>query len=381
MAGYVARKGASRGSLSPLYVRALALGQGTRTIAILVADILLFSSRWANRLRKRVSRALDTSPECIVVAATHTHSGPLVETSPFEIYGGSADSRLPEFTRRVEQACCAAAVEAKQRMGPVTLAEGLAHVRGIASDRNRPRQGREQSFLLLRFDRRRSSAVLGIYGCHPTALGASNRYFSGDLHGEIARRLERRVDCALIANGAAANISTRFTRKSQSRTELFRLASRVIEQVSRKPLRMQPRPKLALRSCLLHLPLKNLKAEVPQSGRKSGRLSVVAKEALRVREGLREAREFSGNHLSVTITVLRVGPVVLAALPFEIYSTTGGYLWKRSRIMPLCYANGYWGYVAGPTAARRDYEVISSPFPARADRFLRHALLNLAKLT
>ncbi len=380
MAGYVARKGASRGSLSPLYVRALVLRQGKRTVAIFVADVLLFSSGWARRVRKLVSCALGVSPECIVVAATHTHSGPLVDTSPFDIHGGPTDPRLPAFMRRVEQACCAAAIEAKRRSDPVFVAAGRVAVSGVASDRNRPKLGHEQSFFLLRFDGRRGSAVLGIYGCHPTVLGASNRLFSGDLHGEIARRLERRMNCALIANGAAANISTRFTRKSASRAEICRLASRILKQISGASLRPHAQSRLALRSRWLRLPLRNLQAEVPSAGKKSGRLAVVAEEARLMRQRLQQAKELSGSRLRLAITGLRIGPILLAALPFELYSTTGDFLWEKARMIPLCYANGYWGYVPGPTAATGDYEVVSSPFPAAADPLLRQTLLKLATL-
>jgi hypothetical protein len=380
MAGYLARKELSCGTLDPLYVRGLILTQGRTTAAIVLADVLLFSAERAAALRRRIGKALKIAPGSVMIAATHTHSGPLVDTGPFDFSGTREDARMKKFQLQMERVCFQAAVSAALRRQPVHASFSRTMIRGVASDRNRPRSARSQPLVLFRFQGRRRVALLAVYGCHPTVLGAANCLLSGDLHGRVASQLERSVDVALLANGAAGNVSTRFTRRNQSPAELGRLASSVVKQVRLGRLAPLPERGISLRTAIVRLPLRNLRASaLPASAsRRAGRLQTVAREGEIVRSHLLRSPVFRKKTLAVPISALRIGAVTLVALPFEIFSATGTFLWRK-KVFPLCYTNGYWGYVPDSSAKSGDYEVISSPFPIAADAKLRRAILALAR--
>jgi len=381
MMGYIARQGLARGVRDQLFVRALVLQHGKVRVGIVVADLLLISNKWSARLRRRLARALKTSPEHVLVAATHTHSGPQVDSAPFQFSSSSEPLQNDALLRMIEDRMEQAIRAAMESLQPVDVTIGRAVIRGVASDRNRPKRSTAQSFHLFRFEGRTTRAIFAIYGCHPTVLGASNVQYSGDLHGEIARRFERHADVSLIANGAAANISTRFTRENQTPSELSRLAGLLMKQASRAHLRPLEAPILSARTAMLRLSVRNLQIKKKITLRGSGRLGAVAEEALIIRRQLQKSLRLARKQrVAVPITVLRLGTVLLAALPFEVYASTGNFLWKKARIMPLCYANGYWGYVAARSAASGDYEVVSSPFSSPADKRIRRAVLSLAKL-
>ena len=383
MAGYIARQGVSLGTHDPLFVRTLVLQQGRVRIAIVVADLLLISNKWSKRLRLCLARILKTSPDHVFIAATHTHSGPQVDAAPFQL-SSSMTSKHQERTllRRLESVMEQTVRNAVKFLQPVRMAIGRAVIRGIASDRNRPKLAVAQPFHVFRFEGPSASAMLAVYGCHPTMLGADNLYFSGDLHGEIARQFERHAGLALVANGAAANISTRFTRRNQSAAELKRLARRFMKQASTKTFRPTEYPKLSLQTASLKLSVRNLRTTEETNSSKSGRLGVVAKEAWLVQRQLQKSLRIAGKtSVTARITALRLGKVRLVALPFEIYASTGDFLWKKVRAVPLCYANGYWGYVPARSAPADDYEVVSSLFSAQADERLRRIILALAKRT
>ncbi|MGH9708404.1 MAG: hypothetical protein ACRD5R_16760 [Candidatus Acidiferrales bacterium] len=381
MAGYLARERPSSGSLDPLYVRALCLKEGSTTAVILLADVLLISTRRSAVLRRRIGKALKIPAAWVTIAATHTHSGPLIDTEPFNFSGMPGDSRMKIFQRRLEHLFSQAALSASRRVRRVRVSCSTPAIRNVASDRNRPRLAKTQRFLLFRFQSSRGAALLAIYGCHPTVLGPANCLFSGDLHGGIASQFERVVDVALVANGAAGNVSTRFTRREQSRAELIRLAGTVIRQA--KGARSAPLPNCGLASqhTILRLPLRSTRPSGlhPFPSRRKGRLQTVALEAALVRAHLRQSAVFAGKSITVSISALRIGPVTLVFLPFEIFSSTGRFLWRTRKIFPLCYANGYWGYLPGPAAKPGDYEVISSSFPVTADAELRRTILALTK--
>ncbi len=398
LAGYIARRKTSTGIRRPLYVRALVLQQGALTVAIVVAELLLVSNRWAARLRERLARILKTRRDHILIAATHTHSGPLVDTSPYQIFGGRLDPRVKSLARAIERSTAECVRAAVASLAPSRIAQTRIRIHGVASDRNRPARGRTQPMFLMRFENNAGTALVGVYGCHPTVLGAGNTLASGDLHGEISRRLEERVNLALIANGAAANVSTRFTRRRQNAAELDRLGSLCARQAAAARYRKISRPILAISTKRLRLPLRDLpalrlvaqggersrtahaglkRAEV-KVGRKSGRLAVVHAEALRILDHLRRSRQFARRALNASVTALSLGSACLAGLPFEIYSDTGDSLWAKARAVAICYANGYWGYVPSPAAAQDDYEVIASPFDWRADGLLLEAVIRMA---
>lgn len=380
MAGYIARRGRARGVHNQLFVRALVLQHGKVRAGIVVADLLLISNKWSVRIRRRLARALKTSPEHVLVAATHTHSGPQVDSAPFQFCSSSEPRHNDALLRMVEKRMEQAIRAAMKSLQPVHVAVGHSVIHGVASDRNRPKRSTTQSFHLFRFEGRTTRAVFAIYGCHPTVLGANNVHYSGDLHGEIARRFERHADIALIANGAAANISTRFTREDQTPSEVSRLAGLLMKQALKAHLRPLEAPILSARTAILRLSVRNLRIKKKTTLPGFGRLGVVAQEALVIRRQLLKSLRFARKQrVAVPITVLRLGTIFLAALPFEVYASTGNFLWKKARITLLCYANGYWGYVPARSAASGDYEVVSSPFSSPADEQIRRAVLSLAK--
>ncbi|MGH9398126.1 MAG: neutral/alkaline non-lysosomal ceramidase N-terminal domain-containing protein [Terriglobia bacterium] len=380
MAGYVAREKPSTGRLGPLFVRALVLKQGRLTAGIIVADLLLISNRWAERLRSRLARVLDTRREHIIVAATHTHSGPQVDTRPFDFASGREDRSVERsLMRSIEQRMERVLAEAKQSIERVKVAAAHVPIRGVATDRNHPNRGKTQRLFLVRFQGKLNCAVLGVYGCHSTVLGPDNTLLSGDLHAEIARSLEKSVNVVLMTTGAAANISTRFTRSAQTSRELCTLAAEVTRQAAMARFRPLRGARLAMRAQTTRLRVSNLESVPPSKIRKTGRLGVVGTEARLIRERLARAPEFASGSIMAPLTVLRIGTIDLAALPFEIYSDTGEFLWKRTRLIPICYANGYWGYVPSPAAGPEDYETISSPFVRDADAKLRRTLISLMK--
>lgn len=381
MAGYLARKNASQGSLGPLYVRALVLQRLNVRICIVIADLLLISPVWAARLRERIAKATATTVRNVIVAATHTHSGPLVDTAPFRLSHSDAGERTRKFMRELEEIFVQTAMTAQRAMQPVQVSYSRTPIRGLATDRNRPQKNFTQPFSLLRFNAGESSAVLGVLPCHPTVLGADNLYYSGDLHGEIARRYERQVNVALIANGACANISTRFTRDSQTRAQVSRLASLVMSQAEASPFRACS-DAMSIAGKSVRLRVKPFaRATVQEDAGLTGRLALVANEGRMVAIQLSQRPEFRRKTISVSVTWMRLGPLSFAAFPFELYAETGRFLWTNARATALCYANGYWGYVYIPEASKTDYEVISSPFAPSADGRLRDVVLDLAAKT
>src|SRR5919108_5553517 len=104
MAGYIARSAPAAGVFDPLYIRVLVLEQGKTRLLMILADVLLISSRWAEHLRREIARALGARPVLIIIAATHTHSGPILDAHPFNFSGVLCEPHLREYSEKLEQA-------------------------------------------------------------------------------------------------------------------------------------------------------------------------------------------------------------------------------------------------------------------------------------
>jgi len=202
LAGYAGRRRAE--NEGQVYVRALVLRSGEVRAVIVALDALLVSSD----LEEEVLRRAQLPPRtCLLLAATHTHSGP----------GGTWDNALAEvagngrFDRAMRDAVAQAVADAIRgalgylRTGRLAVAQvewgdGPAVVRsaGPVDPTLLALQARDEGGVIV--------ATLVVYAMHPTVLPPSWRTPSGDWPGAAARALEHDTQApALVLQGAGGN--------------------------------------------------------------------------------------------------------------------------------------------------------------------------------
>ena len=216
MGGYAARSGPSTGIHDPLYATALLLKTDEVTVAIISCDLLSFPSE------RVVSLARDRRlADHVLIAATHTHSGPITWE----------DKSWPRADRswftETEDKILRAIEAASQEMFPARLSAGfgdiyLAHNRRkVGADgkvtmlwRNAERAATspiDPSLGVIRVDDQsgKPRAVVVNYACHAVVLGPDNRSISAEYPGYLARRLERELPGALclFVQGGAGDIN------------------------------------------------------------------------------------------------------------------------------------------------------------------------------
>ena len=76
MSGYF-RERLSTGTLNPLHAKAIVLRQGDERAALVFCDIIGLSLDVSSRARRQAAEKTGIAPENILIAATHTHTGPL----------------------------------------------------------------------------------------------------------------------------------------------------------------------------------------------------------------------------------------------------------------------------------------------------------------
>jgi len=425
MMGYGARTGGARGFRDPLFARALYLAEGGDCLW-LELDVCLLAASQADAVRRRVAERIGVPARRVLVACTHTHSGP--ETGLFAALGGAP---TPPAPARLLDAAVEAAARARAAAGPARLGVGRAEAR-IGRNRRVADGPLEPEVLIVRVDREGGGplAVIYIHGCHPTALGHDNLDYSADWPGAASRVVEAALPGALgfFALGAHGDVDPR-TRglldlavAGQSAgvayEEMEALGRELGAAVAGAAAAIEPAPGAPVRvdAAAVRLPVHG--AEAGEDARRAAletarrraqqalelppdadpdvggwfrliaeRTDGLARDEARpriaaVRRYLRDrtAPHFAGGLApEVPLQLLRLGPAVLVALPAEATVDVGRDWKARLGGAPgavLSIANGWLRYLphpldfAEPDADQR-YEIAMSTFtPDAATRLL-----------
>lgn len=216
MGGYADRQGSSTGVHDPLYATVLLLaGEGVR-VAIVSADLRSFpSSRVVSEARAR------GLADHVLLAATHTHSGPIT----WERQDWPAGAR--SWFAQTEDRILAAIAEAGKSMFAARAGFGFGRIY-LGHNRRRVDEAGKTAMLwrnaerlptapldptlgVIRIDdaEGRTRAVLVNYACHAVVLGPDNREISADYPGALRREIEREMPGAvsLFIQGGAGDIN------------------------------------------------------------------------------------------------------------------------------------------------------------------------------
>ena len=371
MAGFDRRKAPSVGTLDELEVCVLALeGQLGFPFLMCVFDLLGTDSNLCSHVREAVASKLEIPMERIWVLATHTHSAPTGHFSGYQSYDVMYVDDLTEKA-------VSAAVQALDNLQPVTVSTALAQVTGIASLRNRGREGSDFPMPLpLVF---LGEHVLARITCHPTVLDEKNLLYSRDLPGQLRDGLSQGRSC-LVINGPCANLSTRFTRRASNAEELKRLGNILIDAVrTAKPqnvcdfgteIKTAERVIYLSRSASLRGETKDaILTALRQKAAACTDLQALREYDSRIAVLERSDVEAEKNRM-IRIGAVNFGATILVGVPFEVDYADGADLeYTLSQIAGqdvhlVCYTFGYDGYLpsGAPLSAESSYEDIASRY-------------------
>lgn len=394
--GYAARSDVANGTLDTLTVSALALEAGAARLTLLTADVVAIDAAVVADIKE----VLGPNAGRLVVCASHTHSGP-AGIIP-RLHPSQSDRSNQPLRQRFLLACVKAARGAWDSLVPATLLLGRARAPGVAADRNDPFRAIDDQVTTIAVvgDDAVPLAVIVHFACHPTILGGENLYVSADFPGALRRGIRSaagaspRPPVVLYINGAAADISTRYTRRDQTADEVARLGQLLASAARGAISRSRPlRPTLHSASTVVDLPRRPAfmpssaseggLARSDHSNRSPGRS--LARGFIARAEGrvLRAALPTIDAPAAAEIVGAALGELAMVAIPGELLSSLGATIVEHSpaaTTLVVGYANGYVGYLVDATAANT-YEGLASPFSDDAGPAVVAAAIDLlAKL-
>ncbi len=324
----------------PIEVRALVVeGQGGR-LALILGDLLLVPDPLVSQVQAALA---DLHFDAVIVAATHTH-GSL----------GAYDSRVlaqlagtgrynPAVERHLVDRFQAAARAAAAALAPASLSFASATLPQLVENRDAPDAKVDTALSVFTF--RGDAAVLAtlaVFAEHPTTLPNAPE-LTGDVPGEVMRRLEARGGTAFLLQGAVGDAT--IAEAPDAGVSRFDFASSTLSQaIETQQAKAVPMGGgLAYALAEVGLPPPSADAAVPGFLRRpaANLLGFTAQRTARV-------------------GVLRLGSAILIFIPGEPTGAAAEALQRRiaghapadAPIRVVSLVQGYLGYVEDPDRVR-----------------------------
>jgi len=398
LAGYIARTGVAEGTLDGLTIGAFVLEHEDRRLVVVAADIIAVDAALAGE----VAAAAGLKRTELALCASHTHSGPVgivARLHPADKERLDRNLRASFISTVVE-----AIATARVGMERVNMLAGVAQTEGAAANRNNVIGPYDPRLTVLATHRDDGSyqGVMCHFACHPTVLGADNRLVSADFPGALRRKLgvalERRgsAPVVLVVNGAAGDVSTRFTRRAQNADEVARVGATLATAAGQALQNAKPLAgPIRYERTVVQLPRRARKLEdrgatevtesdgEPSSILPSGqrRVAETRVQGAAMLEALAQVPD-EAIPSELQLEAWAVGDVVLVAVPGELFASLGSRIESASagQIVILGYANGYVGYLTDIQAHEsQTYEALASPFYPEAGNDVAAAAAGLVE--
>jgi len=339
-----------------LKARALGLESGEDRVLIIALDLLSLAVDFADRCRRQISARTGVPFKNILLACTHTHSGPAVQPLP----GLGKISR--EYVRKLPAALLAASRQALPKMQEAEFGFHAEAVEPIGYNRRLSSFSPLDPWLKVGiFRQKKHSIFLLNYACHAVTLGPTKE-ISSDWPGAAVSELEKAGHRALVLQGFCGDIDpvTYLNRRLGATREDYYLAGKIIAARALKSIRYTTWKKnMALQAAenRIRLPLsvfprENLDLETAAALEANQQFPHAARMIRLWRKKIEKHYETLAASPwldNVPVQAIKVGEMPILGLPGEAFCSLGLKLGEKfPGLMAAGYANGDVGYL--PTA-------------------------------
>ena len=390
-----------------LWARALAVELDGRRVILVTCDLIGTTLETTNRVRRMVTEGTGVAKDGIMVASSHTHSGPA--TGPYIGWGEADAVYMETLPSRIAKAC----LDACERLEEAELSHAEAPCEGIGINREyeahcrpmdealgedwRPQKPELTDTTCHVITVHAQGKLLGFasyFGCHPVVCCEDTHYIHGDYCGVATNQVERDHPCAvgLFLQGAQGDVNTCVAHlpEEESLRALDVIAARYAKSVREGIRRAKPltvdriaycrrpvtfsrkdwdleklRDMLAEHETKLHaLDAMDMPKEEDTPEEETPQMRTVYVTALR----RLIARAEAGQPLAepTELQGVRIGPLTVLGSPSEIFQSIKDYVLKKAvgpTTLVASFANDSVGYaVDKAVAARGGYAADLVPF-------------------
>jgi hypothetical protein len=352
--------------LDPLHARCLILDDGPTRLAIVSCDLIGFTVPYSDAVRRRIAAACDTAPERVMLACTHTHSGP--NTGGLIAMGDVDDDYMAGLPDRIVEACTRATAD----LAPAEAGWAVGAVEPIGFCRlpEPPADFVDSPLGVLLCRRATGDVGLVQYACHAVTLGV-NKELSADYPGAVVRVMREHGVEMLFLNGPGGDIDPLVNK--------VQWGSGTFDDVERYGRHLGDRARDLMRTiaCSSRVLLwageggADLPMRVPSRTEAERALAAARDRHARTNEpsdrfeiewcerALKMLGTNAARELDFGVQVVGIGALKLVGLSGEVYSSVGraAALTAGEPALVVAQANGVTGYIPDEAtlAAGQDY--------------------------
>jgi len=422
MSGYFFER-LNTGTHDPLQAKAVVFRQGERQAALVFCDLIGISPAVSKRARQLASEKTGMPFENVLIAATHSHTGPLYFGTLHKHFHEQTVARTGkdpheslDYSDMLVKKLVEVIAAAHQAAQPVDLKAGVATPTGLAFNRRYHMKNGTVQFnpgklnpeiirpagpidpeagLLLLRDRRteRDLALLTVFALHLDTVGGSE--YSADypfyLEQDLKKTLGRKFVSifGLGTCGDINHIDVTHDRAQKGHEEAARIGAALAQSVGEVLARTKPiaAPALAMRSTIVNVPLQRYGPEEVAEAQRD--LAKIGGRELSFLDQVKTCKivslqHRSGDTLPMEVQVLRLSDeIALVGLPGEVFVDLGLAIKRASpfaQTMVIELANDAPAYIPTKKAfAEGSYETVNSLIEPGGGELLVAAAVELLK--
>jgi len=402
LSGFEERDHGCEGVHDHLYARSWVFSDGSHHAALTLLDLCTIDRAMVREIRGLVSEATGLRPEEMHFVCTHTHSGPVSMREAVDpTYLPAGD---PALVAVLVRHIAGSVIAAWRSLREGRIGFGSGTLTTLCTNRRDPGLPMDPEVAVLRLEEAdgRLAGVIVNFACHPTTLNRENYLVTRDYPGFMCDAIEAVKGGGVqagFAQGAAGDISCRWTRRGNNFAEAARLGHMLAGEALRVLEIIETTPEAEVRSLTadLEVPVRALPSleeaeraereatrrleELKAAGAPYGEVRTAYVSWQGANRTLRKVREGQPERIVTEVGLLSLGGRRIAFLPGEAFTRTG--LELKAALGPgtlvMAYANDSMGYLVPPEEVDGSYESGASFLDPAAVPAMKARILALAQ--
>ncbi len=235
--GYPYVERISEGVHDWLLSSALYLSDGSTGLMLIANDVIFVTKASVARIREIITKRTGIPSDCILIGATHTHSGPVTVDYINSAHDPVVPKADPDYIRYMEDKISEAAINAYGIAAPAEAGFFVADGTGIGTNRHDPAGPSDLDIpvMIVKGTDNRLIACMIVCNMHPTVLHEDSKLYSGDFPAFTREILQKKYfgseTPVLYFTGAEGNQSPRHVTKSNTFEEAKRIGGIIADSV------------------------------------------------------------------------------------------------------------------------------------------------------
>lgn len=328
----------SRGAHDDLYVRTLLLKQGAEKLALVAVDCVGIQGPDIAMIKSAVKNFREDQ---VIIASTHTHSGP--DTMGLWGIPPLVSGRSERYLQRIAAAVADTIAAAENSAVPVTASTAVyeANPSIMVNFREGEPEDHHMGLMVFRDDQGATLATLWTAVGHPETMWDDNHLLSADYPGRVCALIEKEFGggAIFVSGDLGAMMSPARPDPGQKHdwARLERVSQKIFADVKRGRALLEPEiaPRLLHRQTKFAFPFSN------DTFRKAVQLKLFSREV------------YSGNQVITEVNLIEIGSAQFVTFPGEVYPKLGLAIraHQKKNSFQIGLADDELGYIIYP----RDY--------------------------